>query len=1116
MNSRLFPLNGPAHVSAYIEIDQEYQLKSTFTPAAHSFDWDVIFDTPGSTIDRKMALKLTGNDQASHKYLRAAFESQHRKANAEIGLRNSDKEVVAYAEYAGSQEQNAPKFTAKAGFTKIVKSDKSVELTPVVEYNNADVIPYKVSGKILLDGDSNERKITFDKLSVEPTAANSKFGPAKLDGYVEYAFKQDKAFSLSTVLDGSYNGKGGKVSGKFATKKHEFDLDANILSDCEYANGKLVYHHKHDDVEKIKKLPDFNYQYKDDIVLVYGKDFESTTKRIELLHEWEYEREKKTFKKLNTKNKVNIAPMSVKAEANGDVTLNHAGYTFAVHQAANSLGSTLAKDSNQKVAGDWNLKFDAHANKHKVEVSSARVIDEAAKSSTVNVHGKSSFGTDVDFNAKFDNEITNQKAHIDIDTTIVLMKGYKPIKAEFDFSAVGKAGETKGKILYGTTEYVTFNGKLARASADTANGKFEASVHEFLTAHVNFNMLKEELKSDLVLNFIKFNRKVKVDTTYSRTASKLDFHNDFYYDFEKDDTRYIGIDTKNKYSAQKINSVTEVNVNGEKFHLTIDGDRSGQYSNGKQTGQFTLRLPTQRELSGAFTRDVNLSGPKSTGHGTIKLTDTIASTKQSRSVEFEGHLKEGNREKGFFDLLYKLTLVNFDGKRLEANSQLKHLPKNQFKSALVTFNAAGSIPQPISFSVSLDEYCAIHAIYHATAKYGDRANVEFSGNYAVGEADKEPAKFKLNGKVSVPQTKLNDLSFDTSGSLKYPDVQNTNGVYEYDFKFNSKLSDKDIAVETNGKASKQSGDVSVNLKFPETEPFDLSVGYTFDHQPEQKAYKATGNVEVHYGNGKTITVSGDVSSKEHKTRTIHFSAVTPYEKAKNLDFTFKVNKKEENAYDTEVEVAVDGSKYKLINAVVFSRVNPSIHIDLYYPNDGHSQLYAAVNRIGDRKFKLSLRFENINGFNLVSDAELTYQSLENFAVIIDLDSAALKANKLHLDVHTKQSGNNRGIEFSATKENKNILSGSADYQIKEEKGKTTIDGKGNVHLYEKSETISFQLIRNTFDGTQNNETGILVSAAIRTIQNAKLYLACLHNFCFFYFCSWYSMDRSALKTLTPS
>lgn len=180
---------------------------------------------------------------------------------------------------------------------------------------------------------------------------------------------------------------------------------------------------------------------------------------------------------------------------------------------------------------------------------------------------------------------------------------------------------------------------------------------------------------------------------------------------------------------------------------------------------------------------------------------------------------------------------------------------------------------------------------------------------------------------------------------------------------------------------------------------------------------------------------------------------------------------------------LDDKKYKLTNAVVVSRLNPSIQIDAYYPS-GHSQVAASLSRLNDRKYKSTLRIVNLNGFHLTSDAELSYQSIENFGLIFDLDSEALKANKLHIDIHSKQNGNNKGIEFSATEKDKNIVSGTADYQVKEEKGKTTVEGKGNVNWYDKSSAITFQFMKNTFDEAHNNETGVMV-CSIKPIETYK-------------------------------
>lgn len=104
--------------------------------------------------------------------------------------------------------------------------------------------------------------------------------------------------------------------------------------------------------------------------------------------------------------------------------------------------------------------------------------------------------------------------------------------------------------------------------------------------------------------------------------------------------------------------------------------KSGSYKTGKQNAKFLLRLPTQREITGSLDRQVDSSSPKVTGHGVIKVTDTIAqSGRKQRSIESIATLKDGNKEKRFFDLTHKLTLIDFDGKSIVVDSHVNHLPK---------------------------------------------------------------------------------------------------------------------------------------------------------------------------------------------------------------------------------------------------------------------------------------------------------------------------------------------------------------------------------------------------------------------------------------------------------
>lgn len=1061
-NSRLFPLNGPAHVSAYVEIEKQYHFNALYDDSnAQKRSLQLTFDTPESQLTRKVEIKFEGAIQPKA-FLSASVVSPYKSGKAEIGLTNDDKEVIVYGQASSDDVQYLLKFGFKKG-----GSGPRREYTPLIEFSNPESIPYKVSGKVIADSSQSPKiKYIFERLTVEPAQKDSKFGPLVLDG----SFEHEKAERFETDLDIKYKEHSSKVKGKLVAAQKEFNLDASLLSDVsELANGKLQLHYKRTDK-----------QCKNSFVYVYGKDLESPTKRVEFSHDYDFEKEGDKYTSIHGKNKIVIAPLPVKIIVNGGIHKNHVDYEFLAEYGKHKISSDLVADVNRKSRGDWAVKFDTNVNSHGLEVASTRDIDDAAHKSTVKHQIKSTFGTDIVLNSKFDNEISPEKVDIVADGTIILARGQKPLKLDFKVLVSPKLAQTSGKLIADTTEFFTVNVVLNRSGGDAnlpITGTLDVSIPQVVVAHGTYNSLKGVGKSELTITFPKYERKVKVDTKYDHQSDKFDLRNDFYYDFEKDNTRHISYDTKNKYTSGSINSVSEIDINGEKFHFEADGLKSGDWKKGKQSGKFLLRLPTQREISGALDRQVDLTSPKSTGHGTLKISDTIAQGgRQTRSVELEGTLKDGNREQRLFDILYKLTVTAFDGKTIVVENHLKHLPKDKFKTILASLKVGGSIPpNPVELTVSVDEYCPVHAVYNAEFKYGNAASVNFNGDYYVGEPAKKPASYKLSGRVAVPQSKLKHLSFDTRGSLKYPELKDTNGQYEYEFNFNSKLNDKDVTIDTKGKLSKKHGDLSLNVKLPEIDSFALDVDYNYDHSAESKTYHYTENVQVRYGNGKNIKFSGDVNVIEDKELAYHGSISTPYEKAKSLDLTVKALKKDEHTFSYDVALSIDDKAYKSSLVVVLSQLNPSFTLDLYYPPDKHTHISFVLTRVHDRKNKLSVRLLNIYNFQLSGDVELSYQSVENFGIVIDLDSPALKANKLHIDIHSKQNGNNKGVEFSITEQSKNIISGAADYSVKQEKGKTTLDGKGTINWYDKPSALTFRFLRNTFTQAENNETGVSVS-----------------------------------------
>lgn len=247
INSRLFPWNGPLHVSAYVEIDSQYHFNALYdTSVPDKRSLDLTFDTPKSEFSRKVALRLEGAIKPQP-YFSAKVTSPYKSAEAKVGINNDPNEVTVY----GEASSDATKYLAKFGFKKQGDETRK-EYIPIIEYSRPDAVPYKVSGKIIRDQSQSPKvKYIFEKLTIEPVQKDGKFGPLTLDGWVEHEALEVFATSLDVI----YKDKKGKIDGKLVAKPKDVELEFGIVSDfSEYANGKVHLNYKRSDNQVNKKI----------------------------------------------------------------------------------------------------------------------------------------------------------------------------------------------------------------------------------------------------------------------------------------------------------------------------------------------------------------------------------------------------------------------------------------------------------------------------------------------------------------------------------------------------------------------------------------------------------------------------------------------------------------------------------------------------------------------------------------------------------------------------------------------------------------------------------------------------------------------------------------------
>lgn len=135
----------------------------------------------------------------------------------------------------------------------------------------------------------------------------------------------------------------------------------------------------------------------------------------------------------------------------------------------------------------------------------------------------------------------------------------------------------------------------------------------------------------------------------------------------------------------------------------------------------------------------------------------------------------------------------------------------------------------------------------------------------------------------------------------------------------------------------------------------------------------------------------------------------------------------------------DDKKYALVSHTSFTNINPKIDVLLTYPNHPDVKFFFEIHNLGDNKYDAKFNLENFGDFNFVSSAEGSFQSVENYNLVFDIDSPKLEINKVHVELKSKKGG--KGIEFKATGNGKNIVSGTADFAMTDQNGKLEITGQ---------------------------------------------------------------------------
>ncbi|XP_063705361.1 apolipophorins isoform X2 [Culicoides brevitarsis] len=1046
-NTLSFPFAGPNYVALKLELEKEFTLKGQYDDSKPKQKlMTYTFDTPGSAEKRETKLELEVGYNVDY-FVRVALTNPRKSASAEAGLKRNNKEFALYAK----AKNDFNEYLAQFGFD-VKGNEARAEYTPVIIFKTPkdgsnDVNGYKVDGKIVVEQKDGNVKFTFNNVKLT-TPTNT---PYVINGFVDQT-GQKVTYDVNVVEDTGAKRK-ASLTGAFEYQhKEKFLLDVASTNDfVEVFNGQVKYELNRKEGSLLSN----------DFLVVYGKDYKTSKNKVHLYQYAAYTKDgTKKLTTLDSEFKLDVPVVPFLFAFKHSFKPNFANFNLDFQTDPHKLNVYSNNKYNMKTKGDFDVELGGSFNKHNAKFTGSRVVGE--KLSDVKYDFVSSCGFNFGLNGKFGKSASLDNLHADFEAKATLPnKKDTPYSLKFFLETTKTDFKSTANVLEGAKTLATYSADGKRG--DVKEGKFDLDVTEVLTGNGNFKSDKGKGSLTTLFVFKKIDRKVKVESEFNVAQPTYDVNTKFFYDFEKDNNKKIEFTTKSNLASNDLSSKNTLLVLTEKYTFNVAGKSEGTKVNGNLNGEFELGLPTGRKVSGHFDRHRDMKDEKGNGKLKVSLADELPNGNK-RSVSLDTVVKDADFKHKFFDMSHKLYYVGFDKKEATLTNTVSRFPGSGTTKTNVGVKLDGTLlPNPVTFTYASDETSQDKADYHVTGKYGSQFDFDVVSNYDVNRDHTKPTLTNMKFVVNVPDTKLKQVVFEHSCSVKTPEAED--GLYEGKHSNSLKVSDKTLAFDVSYKANQKTGDLKAVFNLPETDPVNVKLSYNREKDATD-ARKAHVDFEVLYQKDKKVHLVTDSTFGANDV-AVKASLQSPAEKAKDVKLDFAWNVSGGNKYSTALKVDVDSKAYAYNGVVVLSEVSPSVLVEFVHP-DKTTKLHLGVQKLEDSKYVLQVEFVNVLDYNLDLKAEAFFKSHDNFYLTVNSDSTKYK--QVVVKINSKQGG--KGVEFVGTKEGKNVLSGSAEFQVKEDKGKTIIEGTGNVKLYEDQQATTFKFIRNKFEATKDGETGV--------------------------------------------
>ncbi|KAL6267909.1 hypothetical protein P5V15_000977, partial [Pogonomyrmex californicus] len=1070
-----FPLNGPSKFSINYENNDlssvHLKIYHDKTPKSRSFE--LLIETPNSKTNRRISLNAEAGLEPN-KHLKLSFDSPFKKASVEAVLKIEPQEhTLTVTVHNDNQEYfartgllvNGAKYKPILEYKVPEHIEKLANAKSGLKSSNRGGQQYQMQGTVeLLDHDGG-KKYVFDKVALVASGQTL----ASLDGYVHSA-------KDAVDLDMKVNYGDESVALKLQAKRKEDHYLSVSVSALPSKDPNIGFNIQ-SEIEKEM------YAYKYNLVFIHGPDPNSKINRFSLEH---HAITKPNTNGLNfvvgASTKISYPAMKFKLDLVGKVRPTSIESEIGLTYDKFKFGSKLSAERDMKKVGDYEIEFEGELLQNSIKLESKRTIIDPHKSKYKNKlelvpGGKYEADALVTYNCDKSNKNINIELDSDLKINDKKIKVFGNLKAERPNNVQSSAYVTANDV-----KYLDFQLKLQQ-QGKYPQGSLNLDMKNYLNVVGEMSVRNGKGNAQLYIDLPKINRKIKGtgDMMITDTQHNADF--ELLFDAEKDPNKRIKLSTKNDIKKNAIDSKNVIELMKHKLELNGKGKLDGTLKEGELTLEGDITLPKGRYLTANFKRiskkndknkyNVHLSG---------ELADYESKGGKSRKLTYVEDTNDFDFKTNTFDTNFQANFINYDGNSEQLELKVKNLQNTDGHKEVqgIFLNLSGSrTPRPFNLQYECTENDNGEISYKGASSFGKDFQLKSSGNFVPGNNIDKPCTYKGNTELILPSEKLRNIKLDYTDSLLTQ--QQSDGIIDYKgsvaIVYNDDKSAKiDSAVKISGIGDGEhlyEYDLQLNTVILNYPP--ISIQDHFKYEPTSDKVTITYDTILKYDQ-KELTLSLNPVTYDHDLTHIDVKAkaTTPYEKLHNIDLELKHERENDgHVRKTDAALTVDDGKYTLKSEIRDRGVSPLMHIIFTSPK-GKTELLSKFDKLGEQEYTGEWKIETPKGF-AVADAHVNLESIDNFVINVNLDSDKLKHRKIHAEIANRPTAKTgRRIIITVTSDGKNIVTGSTNYKKRDEAGKITIEGSGNLKVGENTRSSSFTYTRQRLTREKDGENGVVI------------------------------------------